>query len=71
MNTTISIPDKVFKKAEQLARRLGISRSQLYSEAVENYINKRRPESITNAMNHVLDEVGNSSMLTNEPMGQA
>jgi metal-responsive CopG/Arc/MetJ family transcriptional regulator len=60
MKTAISIPDKIFKKAEQLARRLGISRSQLYREAVEDYVNRRRPESITEAMNRVVDEVGPS-----------
>jgi metal-responsive CopG/Arc/MetJ family transcriptional regulator len=59
MKTAISIPDEVFKKAEKLARRLGISRSQLYSQAVEKYVNKHRPEAITDAMNRVLDEVGN------------
>lgn len=57
MKMAISIPDEVFKKAEQLARRLGMSRSQLYREAVEDYVNRRRPESITEAMNRVVDEV--------------
>lgn len=60
MKTAISIPDEVFKRAEKLARRLGISRSQLYSQAVEKYVNKHRPEAITNAMNRVLDEVGDA-----------
>ena len=57
MKTAISIPDEIFKKAERLARRLGISRSHLYRLAVEDYVKKRRPESITNAMNRVLDKV--------------
>ena len=60
VKTAISIPDKIFKKADRLARRLGISRSQLYSEAVEAYVNRRRPESITEAMNRVVDEVDSS-----------
>jgi metal-responsive CopG/Arc/MetJ family transcriptional regulator len=60
MKTAISIPDKVFNKAEQLARRLGISRSELYSEALENYMNKRWPDSITDTMNRVLDEAETS-----------
>lgn len=37
-----------------------MSRSQLYSQAVEKYVNKRRPEAITSAMNRALDEVGDS-----------
>jgi len=60
MKTAISIPDEVFKRAEKLARRLRMSRSQLYSQAVEKYVNKRRPEAITSAMNRALDEVGDS-----------
>ena len=60
MKTAISIPDEIFKKAERLARRLGISRSQLYAHAIEDYVKRRVPESITEAMNHVVDEVGHS-----------
>ena len=60
MKTAISIPDEIFKRAERLARRLGISRSQLYAHAVEDYVKKRQPESITEAMNRVVDEVGHS-----------
>ena len=57
MKTAISIPDKIFKRAERLARRLGITRSHLYRLAVEDYVEKQRPESITDAMNRVVDEV--------------
>ena len=60
MKAAISIPDEIFKKAERLARRLGISRSQLYAHAIEDYVKRRRPESITEAMNRVVDEVGHS-----------
>jgi len=38
MKTAISIPDEVFEAAEQLARGLGMSRSQLYSTAVADYV---------------------------------
>ena len=34
MKTAISIPDPLFKKAEDLARRLHLSRSQLYASAL-------------------------------------
>lgn len=34
MKTAISIPDKVFRSADALARRLGISRSELYTTAI-------------------------------------
>lgn len=57
MKTAISIPDEVFKKAERLAKRLRMSRSQLYSLAVAEFVRTRRPESITEAMNDVVDAV--------------
>jgi metal-responsive CopG/Arc/MetJ family transcriptional regulator len=34
MKTAISIPDSLFQSAEALARRLRMSRSQLYAEAL-------------------------------------
>ena len=37
MKTAVSIPDTVFKSAERLAERLGVSRSELYARAVEAY----------------------------------
>jgi len=36
MKTAISLPDPVFRSAEQLAARLGISRSELYCRAIRD-----------------------------------
>ena len=57
MRTTISIPDPVYTDAERLAQRLGKSRSQLYSEAVAEYVIRHDTETITEAMNKVCDTV--------------
>ena len=38
MKTIISIPDSTYESANKLAERLGISRSQLYTNAVETFI---------------------------------
>jgi predicted transcriptional regulator len=57
MKTAISIPDRVFRVADRLARRLKKSRSQLYSEAVAEYVARRDPEAVTAAMDAVCDEV--------------
>ena len=38
MKTAISIPDTVFDSADLLARKLKISRSQLYAKAVEEFV---------------------------------
>ena len=45
MKTAISIPDEVFRSAERLAQRLGVSRSELYAKAVDgvNYLGRPAP----------------------------
>ena len=58
MKTAISIPDEVFERAEYLARRTKKSRSQLYSDAVKEYVWRHAPEDVTDAMNRVADQVG-------------
>lgn len=55
MKTAISIPDDVFKEAERLARRLKKSRSQLYSEALMEYLARYDSESTTERMNRVCE----------------
>jgi predicted transcriptional regulator len=58
MKTAISIPDELFRRAEELARRLGKSRSQVYREALAEYLRRRDTNSVTASMNAVVDEVG-------------
>ena len=38
MKTDISIPDSILEAADELAERLGMSRSELFRHAVEKYI---------------------------------
>ncbi|MFO8009655.1 MAG: hypothetical protein R6U89_02470 [Dehalococcoidia bacterium] len=53
MKTAISIPDPVFKAAEQLAKRLGKSRSSLYTEAISSYVYEHQNEGITEKLNEI------------------
>jgi metal-responsive CopG/Arc/MetJ family transcriptional regulator len=53
VKTAISIPDHVFEAAEQLARRLGKSRSELYSAAIANYLEQHRQDGVTERLNEV------------------
>ena len=55
MKTAISIPDPVFEAAEDLAKRLGKSRSQLYAEALRQYLERHRDQDITRRLNEVFD----------------
>ena len=58
MRTTVSLPDDIFKKAERLARRMNKSRSQLFSNALSDYLARHSSDQITEAMNQVCDQVG-------------
>jgi len=59
MKTAVSIPDDVFDGAERLARRTKKSRSQLFSDAVKEYVARHAPEDVTDAMDRVCAELGN------------
>ena len=53
MKTAISIPDEIYHSADQLAKRLSMSRSELYSKAVLNYINAHKNEAVTKALDQI------------------
>ena len=58
MKTAVSIPDDVFEGAERLARRTKKSRSQLFSDAVREYVARHAPDDVTEAMDRVCAEAG-------------
>ena len=58
MKTAVSIPDEVFARAEKLARFAGVSRSQLFSAALREYVARHAPDDVTEAMDRIADEVG-------------
>ena len=57
MKTAISLPDDVFKEAERFAHRSRKTRSQLYAEAIAEYLARHAPDDITERMNQVWDRV--------------
>ncbi|MCH7787794.1 MAG: ribbon-helix-helix domain-containing protein [Chloroflexi bacterium] len=60
MKTAISIPDSVFQAAESLAKRLGISRSELFRKAVEAYIETHKHDRVREALDDVYAEESSS-----------
>lgn len=56
MKTAISLPDLVFKEAESLARQLGISRSELYTNALKVYLRKYNRDRILDKLNQIYSE---------------
>lgn len=56
MKTAVTIPDPVFQAADELAHRLGLSRSGLYAVAVQKFVQDHgeEEEAITAKINQVL-----------------
>lgn len=53
MKTAVSIPDPVFKAADKLAERLGLSRSGLYAAAIANFVAAHRSSGVRQALDAV------------------
>jgi metal-responsive CopG/Arc/MetJ family transcriptional regulator len=58
MKIAISLPDIIFDEAEKLARKANKSRSQLYVEALTEYLSRHTPDTITETMNKVCEKLG-------------
>jgi antitoxin MazE6 len=57
MKTAISIPDELFRQADELAGRLGKSRSEIYREALADYLARREPDAVTRTLDELADEL--------------
>ena len=55
MKSDISIPNPVFHAAENLARKMGVSLSELYTAALNAYVSEHQKEDVTDALNRVLE----------------
>jgi metal-responsive CopG/Arc/MetJ family transcriptional regulator len=55
MKTAISIPDELFESAERFAQRRGLSRSQLYTTALRQYLQEHHSDAITEQLNALYD----------------
>jgi len=53
MKTAISLPDKLYFKAEKTAQSMGISRRQLYAKALEEYIQHHQNYKIIEKLNSI------------------
>jgi metal-responsive CopG/Arc/MetJ family transcriptional regulator len=56
MKTAISLPDPVFEEAESLAKQLGVSRSELYTNALKAYLQKYNRDQTLNKLNQIYAE---------------
>jgi hypothetical protein len=53
MKIAISVPDEIFEAGEHLAKQLGLSRSQLYADALTAYLSERGAAAVTDRLNAV------------------
>jgi predicted transcriptional regulator len=57
MKTAVSVPDEIFEAVERQAQRAKKSRSQIYAEALAEYLARHVPDEVTEAMNDVVDRL--------------
>jgi metal-responsive CopG/Arc/MetJ family transcriptional regulator len=58
MKIAISLPKDVFEKAERLAKKERKSRSQLYCEALREYVARHSPDEVTEALDQAIEQNG-------------
>jgi metal-responsive CopG/Arc/MetJ family transcriptional regulator len=56
MKTAVSLPDEVFETAERLARRLELSRSELYCRALREFLARHAPDEVFESWDAVASE---------------
>jgi metal-responsive CopG/Arc/MetJ family transcriptional regulator len=60
MKDAVYIPDPVFKAADKLAKRMGVSRSRLYSVALQRLVQDHDDDAITAKLNEVYSKESSS-----------
>jgi len=56
VKTTVTIPDNLVREAEAAARTLGISRSQLFTTAISEFLERHRASKITERLNEIYSQ---------------
>ena len=57
MKVAVSIPDRIFRAAERISKRKRMSRSQLYAQALEAYVESESGDEITEQLNRVYSKI--------------
>jgi metal-responsive CopG/Arc/MetJ family transcriptional regulator len=58
MKTAVSLPDELFEAVEKLVKRSKKRRSQVYADALREYVARHAPDEITASYNAVIAEIG-------------
>ena len=62
MKPAISLPDPLFEAAEQLAKRLRMSRSELYATALKRFVASNRAKGVKERLDEVYGEDDSSEI---------
>lgn len=54
MKTAISLPDDTYRRADRAAKRLGLSRSEFFARAAENWLDALEEGATTEAINRAI-----------------
>ncbi len=58
MKTAISVPDNTYERVSKRARELGMSRSELFSQAAARYLDELDAESVTRQIDLAVASLG-------------
>ena len=57
MKTAVSLPEHLFRKADEVAGELGIPRSRLFAIALEQFLVNHRQQAVTERLNAVYSDL--------------
>jgi metal-responsive CopG/Arc/MetJ family transcriptional regulator len=66
MKTAVSIPDSLFEDADRLARERGMSRSQLYAQAIAQYVEQQKGLGVREKLDMLYSAEPEEGMLDSE-----
>lgn len=55
MKVAVSLPDRVFEEAEKMSKRLRVSRSRLYAQALEEFVGRHRSKGVRATLEEVYE----------------
>jgi predicted transcriptional regulator len=61
MKTAVSLPNELFARADRLAKRLDVSRSELYGRALREYLARHSADEVTQALDQLCEELDTGS----------
>lgn len=61
MKTSVSVPDDVFFSADRLAKRLKVTRSELYRRALSEYVFRHSTDMVTETLDRVCCTLNNDA----------